>query len=1034
MKIYKLFLAYLQLVIFLSLNLQFMHVHSSSNETDQLALLKFKEGISNDPHQVFNSWNHSIHFCRWHGIACSRRHQRVTSIVLRGHDLMGSISPFIGNLSFLKILCLPNNIFKGQIPQEVGNLFRLQILDLQNNTMDGEIPVNLTRCSQLSVISLERNYLTGKIPAELGSLEMLELLLLCENNLNGKFPSSLGNLSSLAIISAGWMELEGNIPNEFGRLKSLEFFIAIGNNLSGTFPLSLFNISSVEEISIAGNKFMGSLPENIGITLPNLRRIAVGDNLFSGSIPNSFCNASQLEILDLSINNFKGQVPNCLGNLQNLIRLTVSYNYLGYNSTSDLDFLTSLKNCSNMRELGFDFNNFGGVLSNSVSNLSVQLSKLYFTGNQISGIIPKALENLINLILLAMEDNLFIGVIPSFVGKLEKLQQLFLDENKLSGQIPSSIGNLTQLSKLSISRNNLEGSIPKSIKNCKNLQYLDASGNNLNGSITKEVLHLSSLSQYLDLSHNSLTGELPADVGNLTSINALDVSKNMLSGEIPRAIGSCSSLEYLYMQGNSFHGSIPSSLASLKGLQLLDLSQNNLTGEIPKVLQSLHYVLYLNISFNDLVGEIPTEGVFSNASAISLMGNNKLCGGVTELHQPKCPSNALKKGKSISIRIAIVVPPVFFCVLLMLAFMLAYRKRVSKKGSSVASKEMDSLVKVSYKDLYAATSGFSIDNLIGSGSFGFVYKGFLNQLGVHVAIKVLKLGIKGASKSFMAECKVLSTLRHRNLVKLFTCCSSIDYKQNEFKALVYEFMGKGNLETWLHHDILNNNQSRNLNFLQRLNIAIDVASALHYLHDLCEIPVIHGDLKPGNVLLDDDMVAHLSDFGLAKFFLNTDDASQSQTSSIGIRGTIGYAPPEYGMGSIASKEGDVYSYGILVLEMFTGKRPTDEKFEGLLNLHSFVKDALPTRLSEITCPALLSTGMVVAEVEEQIVVRIEEGPRDNVELSGASISKEKECLLSVFNVGVACSAESPGDRTSMRDVVKELHLIRSIFLGVRIYD
>ncbi|XP_058004361.1 putative receptor-like protein kinase At3g47110 isoform X4 [Hevea brasiliensis] len=747
MKIFEIFLVYLQLVIFLSSNLQFMHVHSLANETDQLALLKFKARISSDPYQIFNSWNHSLPFCQWYGITCSRRHQRVTSMVLKGQNLTGSISPYIGNLSFLRVLNLRNNIFNGQIPQEVGNLFRLQAFNLQNNAIQGEIPVNLTRCSHLWLINLQNNYLTGKIPAELGSLEMLEVLLMCINNVNGKFPASLGNLSSLAILSAAWMELEGNIPHEFGQLTGLEFFAVMGNKLSG----------------------------------------------------------------------------------------------------------------------------------------------------------------------------------------------------------------------------------------------------------------------------------------------------NMLSGEIPGTIGSCSSLEYLFMQENSFQGIIPSSLSSLKGLQGLDLSRNNLTGEIPKDLQSLHYLSYLNLSFNDLMGEIPINGVFRNASAISLIGNNKLCGGVPKLHQPKCPTKAMKKGKSIAIKLAIIIPCVIFCVLLMLASMLAYRRKVSKKSSSDALKELDRLVKVSYKDLYDATSGFSADNLIGSGNFGSVYKGFLNQMERPVAIKVLKLGTKGASKSFVAECKVLRTVRHRNLVKLFTYCSSIDYKQNDFKALVYEFMGNGSLEKWLHHDIHNNNQSRHLNFFQRLTIAIDVASALHYVHDLCEIPIIHCDLKPSNVLLDDEMVAHLSDFGLAKLFLNTNDASQTQTSSIGIRGTIGYAPPEYAMGGTVSKEGDVYSYGILVLEMFSGKRPTDKIFGDLLNLHNFVKDALPKRLSQITCPTLLSRGMEEtptrnAETEEQIEIYAETEPRNNGNLSQTSISKEKDCLLSVFKVGVACSAESPKDRMSMRDVVKELHLIRSIFLGVRIYE
>ena len=181
--------------------------------------------------------------------------------------------------------------------------------------------------------------------------------------------------------------------------------------------------------------------------------------------------------------------------------------------------------------------------------------------------------------------------------------------------------------------------------------------------------------------------------------------------------------------------------------------------------------------------------------------------------------------------------------------------------------------------------------LIGTGSFGSVYKGTLDQEENLVGVKVFNLQQKGASKSFIAECNALRNNRHRNLIKILTCCSSIDYNRNDFKALVFECMSSGSLEKWLHSMTENENQPMSLNLIQRLNIAINVATAVHYLHDHCDPPIIHCNLKPSNVLLNSEMIAHVGDFGLARLMSNTNDPSESKTSTIGIKGTLGYAPP-----------------------------------------------------------------------------------------------------------------------------------------------
>ena len=345
------------------------------------------------------------------------------------------------------------------------------------------------------------------------------------------------------------------------------------------------------------------------------------------------------------------------------------------------------------------------------------------------------------------------------------------------------------------------------------------------------------------------------------------------------------------MDANNFQGIIPPSLSSLTGIQLLDLSRNNLSGKIPDYLEGLD-LHYLNLSFNDFDGEVPREGVFKNTSAIFIDGNDKLCGGIPELRLPRCNNERSKKRKlTFTLKLSISIISGIAGLSFLLCFLFFYWSKSTKNESSLNSPEK-SVLKASYQLLFNATDRFSSANMIGAGSFGSVYKGILDQCETIIAVKVLNLSRRGASKSFIAECKALRNIRHRNLVKVLSACSGVDYQGNDFKALVYEFMVNGSLEKWLHPSPSDDEIPEKLNFLQRLNVAIDVACALDYLHHGCHTPIIHCDLKPSNVLLDNEMIARVGDFGLAKFIQEaTRNSTTNQESSVGIRGSIGYTAP-----------------------------------------------------------------------------------------------------------------------------------------------
>ncbi|XAR57959.1 Non-specific serine/threonine protein kinase, partial [Bertholletia excelsa] len=852
---------------------------SLSNFTDQLALLAFKAAIKHDPYNVLENWTTSADFCDWASVSCGRTRRRATILRLPYFSLDGTISPLIGNLSFLRVLDLRNNSFHGHIPPELGQLRRLE----------GEIPAAIQHCRRLRILSLETNFFTSGIPTELGTLSELTILYLGSSNLTGTLPASLGNLSSIE-----WLGIEGNyiygeIPHGIGSLPNLVGLNLGGNSLTGTIPPHLFNLSTLEAVLLSVNALSGTIDPSIGLRLPNLRDFELDRNELTGEIPVSLSNATNLGGLHLGGNRFAGHIRTDLGRLKNLEKLNLEDNQLTVQpGSSELSFLAPMTNCTSLHYLLIDHNPWGGSLPESVGNLSSTLELFDVASSQLKGHIPIGIGYL-KVNFLRLENNNLRGSIPSTIGGMKRLQRLYLYDNEIEGSIPDEICHLGNLGVLDLHRNKLSGFIPSCIGNLTILQNLILGSNKLNASIPPSLWSLKNL-WFLNLSSNSLVGRLDPSMVPIKTLVGMDLSGNQLSGKIPTTIGAFESLTALNLSKNFLWGPIAESIGNLRGLDSLDLSNNNLSGTIPKTLESLRFLKFLNLSFNMLSGEIPSGGVFRNLTTQSFMEN-----------VPACKSQQTRKSwRNTFLKTFLPI------ISLVIAF-----ASCTNQGGTVPAIEHKV---ISYRELCRATNDFSESNSIGEGSFGFVYKGVLAD-GEIVAVKILNLQVEGAFRSFDVECKVLSTIRHRNLVKVISTCTS-----PELRALIIEYMPNGSLEKWLY---FNNHY---LDVLQRFSIMIDVAFALEYLHHSREEPVVHCDLKPSNVLLDEEMVAHVADFGIAKIL-----AAGSTTTQTKTLGTLGYIA-QHGSEGRVSVKGDIYSYGVLVLEILTRKKPTDVMFTGDLSL------------------------------------------------------------------------------------------------------
>ncbi|KAK9107804.1 hypothetical protein Syun_023815 [Stephania yunnanensis] len=677
--------------------------------------------------------------------------------------------------------------------------------------------------------------------------------------------------------------------------------------LRGTLDnLSLSSFPDLSYIDLWGNSLTGALPENIGV-LYKLTDLSLSVNKFLGPLPRSIANLTQLVYLDVNANSLSGELNTLVfANLSKLSNLNLNNNYFTGKIPFELGYLR------NLNHLGLGGNSFTGLIPPTLCNLT-NLRTLYLYQNSLSGPIPSEIENLKYVSQMDLSNNNLTGPIPPSLGNMSSLVLLYLYGNMLSSPIPPEIGNIQSIAVIELSGNLLTGSIPSSIGKLKNLEVLVLHNNYLSGQVPKEIGNLAKL-ELLDLSSNNLSGSIPREIGECSKLRYLSLSKNLFDGIIPIEVGKLGSLQdVLDLSQNKLTGEITPQLGSLIMLQNLNLSHNHLNGSIPSSFTAMVSLQSVDISHNDLEGLVPNIKAFQNATPDAFEGNKGLCGKFKEKDETEA--------------------------------------QMRNQSDVFSIWNYDG--KIAYGDIIDATEDFDSKHCIGQGGYGTVYRAELST-GQVVAVKKLHLSTDDdentvEEKSFLNEMKVLAQIRHRNVVKLYGFCS-----HPRCMFLVYEYMEKGSLGSILRDD----KEATQLDWVERVKIIKGVAHALSYMHHECPQPIIHRDITSNNVLLDEEFNARVSDFGTAR--LLKPDSSNWTT----LAGTMGYTAPELAYTLRVTEKCDIYSFGVVVLEIIMGRHPGD--IISSLSLHY----APNTMLNQILDQRLPSPeGQQIAQ-DVDVVVRV----------------------------------------------------------------
>uniref|UniRef100_A0A6N2LGT4 non-specific serine/threonine protein kinase n=1 Tax=Salix viminalis TaxID=40686 RepID=A0A6N2LGT4_SALVM len=804
------------------------------------------------------------------------------------------------------------------------------------------------------------------------------------------------------------MNLSGTLSPSLGRLSYLEILDFMWNNITGSIPPEIGNITSLVLLVLNGNQLTGPIPEELGY-LPNLERIQIDQNNISGPIPKSFANLNKTQHLHMNNNSISGHIPAELSRLPSLLHFLLDNNQLSGTLPPELS------NFPNLLILQLDNNNFdGSPIPASYGNMT-KLRKLSLRNCSLQGPMPD-LSGIPNLGYLDLSFNQLAGPIPT--DKLsENITTIDLSYNNLNGTIPAYFSELPLLQLLSIANNSLSGSVPSTIweNRANNTEGLDLDFenntlSNITGSNTPPqnvTLRLkgnpacsNSNAIYCE-SRNSDMNNQSSTESDVTCLAQSCPPPFEYSPTSPVSCFCAAPLIFGYrLKSPGFSNFIPyrirfeNYLSSGLQLNLYQLGLDSIEWESgPRLQMDLKlFPVYVNATNSHVFNRSEVRRIISMFTGWKIPDNEifgpyellyiTLSDPYKDVIVTAQKSNKISTGALVGIVLGAIAAAVTLSALVSLLILRArlrnYPVISKRRRKSKAALKIEGVKDFSYAEMALATNKFNSSSQVGRGGYGKVYKGILAD-GRTVAIKRAEEGSLQGEKEFLTEIELLSRLHHRNLVSLLGYCD----EQGE-QMLVYEFMPNGTLR-----DHLSVKGKETLSFAKRMKIAVASAKGILYLHTEADPPIFHRDIKASNILLDSRYNAKVADFGLSRLAPVPDlEGSVPDHISTVVKGTPGYLDPEYFLTHKLTDKSDVYSLGVVFLELLTGRQPISHGKNIVREVH-----------------IAYQSGMIFSVIDEQMG------------------SYPSDCVDKFLTLAMKCCNGETDARPSMADVVRELESI-----------